>query len=49
MPAAPTHASEFVRSNTKASRATLYAQLPLAEMSRLVSSRRTSRCLSADR
>jgi hypothetical protein len=49
IPAAPTQVSEFVRSYTNASSATLYAQLPLAEMTRLPSSRRRSRCASADR
>ena len=49
IPAAPTQARECVRSNTNASSATLYAQLPVAEIVRLPSRRRTSRWLSADR
>ena len=49
IPAAPTHVSECVRSYTNASSATLYAQLPLAETTRLPSSRRRSRWLRADR
>src|SRR5690348_15965592 len=47
-PDAPTQPSECVRPNTNANSATLYAQLPVAETSRPLSSSRRSRLANAD-